>query len=144
MPNASSGTRELILPSELEVLERVDEETLRHCGLAGFDDGTASMVAMAAIEAVTNAVMHGNRQSTEKQVGLRFEWEPGRIVIVVSDEGDGFDLSCVPDPTDPSRCLGSSGRGIYIMREVMDEVEFEMAEGKGTRVTLVKSVPVGG
>lgn len=140
MPNASSGTEELVLPSELEVLERVDEETLKYCALAGFDNGTAGMVAMAAIEAVTNAVMHGNRRSPEKEVGLRYRWEPGRITIVVSDQGDGFDLTCVLDPTDPSRCLESSGRGIYIMREIMDEVDFEMSKERGTTVTLTKAV----
>lgn len=140
MSQATSGTEELVLASELDVLERVDEDTLRYSSLAGFDEGTASMVAMAAIEAVTNAVMHGNKQSPDKRVGLRYDWEPGLITITVHDEGEGFDLQCVLDPTDPERCMESSGRGIFIMREVMDTVEFEMSKESGTTLTISKSV----
>ena len=120
MRDATSGAFELVLPSELKVLDRVDRETLRYSRLAGFDDATAGMLAMAAIEAVTNAVVHGNRQLPGKKVLLKYGWSPGRIEITVTDEGDGFDLSCILDPTDPERCLASSGRGIYIMREIMD------------------------
>jgi serine/threonine-protein kinase RsbW len=138
MSDGSSGNYELTLPSELKVLERVDSETLKYSGLAGFDEGTAGMIAMAAIEAVTNAVMHGNRRSGDKKVIMRYEWAPGRIVITVSDEGEGFDLTCVLDPTDPERCLASSGRGIYIMREIMDTVDFDISSERGTTVTMVK------
>jgi serine/threonine-protein kinase RsbW len=136
MPEATSGTREFVLPSELKVLDRVDKETLRYGRLAGLDDGLAGMVAMAAIEAVTNAVMHGNKESSSKKVLLRYDWSPGRIKITVHDDGAGFDLTCVLDPTDPERCLASSGRGIYIMREIMDSVDFDMSDG--TTVTMVK------
>lgn len=140
MPDASTGTEEFVLPSELDVLERVDAVTLKYCDLAGFGEHLAGMVAIAVIEAVTNAVMHGNKQSPDKAVRVRFEWAPGRLAVAVKDEGEGFDLTCVLDPTDPERCLASSGRGIYIMREIMDSVEFEIDKGSGTEVTLVKEV----
>jgi serine/threonine-protein kinase RsbW len=139
MPDAPSGTEEVVLPSELEVLDSIDESALKYSRLAGIDDDTASMVAIAAIEAVTNAVLHGNAACGGKEVRVRYEWEPGRVTITVHDEGKGFDLSCVPDPSDPERCMASSGRGIYIMREVMDSVEFEMSNELGTTVTLMKS-----
>jgi serine/threonine-protein kinase RsbW len=138
MSGAPSGTEEVVLPSELEVLESVDESTLKYSQLAGIDEGTASMIAIAAIEAVTNAVLHGNAETGGTEVRVRYDWEPGQITITVSDQGKGFDLSCVHDPTDPERCMASSGRGIYIMREVMDSVEFEMSEETGTTVTMVK------
>jgi serine/threonine-protein kinase RsbW len=139
MPDAPSGTEEVVLPSELEVLDSIDESTLKYSRLAGIDNGTASMVAMAAIEAVTNAVLHGNAACGGKEVMVRYEWEPGEFRITVRDQGKGFDLSCVHDPTDPEWCMASSGRGIYIMRQVMDSVEFEMSEESGTTVTMVKS-----
>ncbi len=139
MPDAPSGTEEVVLPSELEVLDSIDESTLKYSRLAGIDNGTATMVAMAAIEAVTNAVLHGNAATGGKEVTVRYEWEPGEFRITVRDQGKGFDLSCVHDPTDPERCMASSGRGIYIMREVMDSVDFEMSEESGTTVTMVKS-----
>jgi serine/threonine-protein kinase RsbW len=139
MPDAPSGTEEVVLPSELEVLDSIDESTLKYSRLAGIDNGTASMVAMAAIEAVTNAVLHGNAACGGKEVMVRYVWEPGEFRITVRDQGKGFDLSCVHDPTDPEWCMASSGRGIYIMRQVMDSVEFEMSEESGTTVTMVKS-----
>ncbi len=139
MPDAPSGTEEVVLPSELEVLDSINQSALKYSRLAGIDDDTASMVAIAAIEAVTNAVLHGNAACGGKEVRVRYEWEPGRVTITVHDEGKGFDLSCVLDPTDPERCMASSGRGIYIMREVMDSVEFEMSNELGTTVTLMKS-----
>jgi serine/threonine-protein kinase RsbW len=138
MSNAPSGTEEVVLPSELEVLNSVDKASLKYCALAGLDEHTSSMVAMAAIEAVTNAVVHGNRLSPDKKVTVRYEWRPGEFRVTVSDEGEGFDLVCVPDPTDPERCLASSGRGIYIMREVMDTVDFDISGKRGTTVTMSK------
>ena len=139
MHDAPSGTEEVVLPSELEVLDSIDESTLKYSRLAGIDADTASMVAIAAIEAVTNAVLHGNAESGGTEVIVRYEWKPGVFRITVHDEGKGFDLSCVHDPTDPERCMASSGRGIYIMREVMDSVEFEMSKELGTTVTMIKS-----
>ena len=138
MPDPTSGAQEFVLDSRYDVLERVDSETLRFSRLAGFDEGTAGMIAMAAIEAVTNAVVHGNKLADDKKVLLRYEWEPGELRIVVHDQGMGFDLMCVLDPTDPERCMETSGRGIFIMREIMDDVEFEMSEKDGTTVRLVK------
>jgi serine/threonine-protein kinase RsbW len=140
MSDATSGTKEFVLPSKLRVLDRVDRLTIKYSKLAGFSEDAACMVSMAAIEAVTNGVVHGNQQSPDKKVRLVFEWSPGRIKIVVHDEGEGFDLKCVLDPTDPERCMASCGRGIYIMREVMDSVEFEMPNGTGTTVTMTKDV----
>jgi serine/threonine-protein kinase RsbW len=139
MAGAPSGTEEVVLPSELEVLDTIDKDTLKYSALAGLDNGTASMIAIAAIEAVTNAVLHGNAETGGREVRVRYDWEPGRITITVQDQGRGFDLSCVHDPTDPERCMASSGRGIYIMREVMDTVEFDMSEGSGTTVTMSRS-----
>lgn len=139
MPDAPSGTEEVVLPNELDVLDSIDKSTLKYSRLAGIDDDTAYMVAMAAIEAVTNAVLHGNAESGGTEVRVRYDWEPGQFRITVHDEGKGFDLTCIPDPTDPERCMASSGRGLYIMREVMDSVDFEMSDESGTTVTMVKS-----
>jgi len=139
MSSAPSGTEEVVLPSELEVLDSVDKATQGYCRLAGLDEETALMVAMAAIEAVTNAVLHGNKLSAEKKVHVRYEWKPGEFRLTVRDEGEGFDLGCIPDPTDPERCMASSGRGIYIMREVMDSVDFDISRERGTTVTMAKA-----
>lgn len=140
MAEPVSGSEDLVLPSEFDVLEKVDAATLRHTRIAGFDEELATMVAIAVIEAVTNAVIHGNHLDLSKVVKMRYEASPGCLRVSVQDEGEGFDLDCVCDPMDPDRRLSFSGRGIYIMRQVMDSVEFEMEAGKGTTVVLEKRV----
>lgn len=140
MAEPVSGSEDLVLPSEFDVLEKVDAATLRHTSIAGFDDELSTMVAIAVIEAVTNAVIHGNHLDTSKVVKMRYEASPGCFRVSVHDDGEGFDLDCVCDPTDPDRRMSFSGRGIYIMRQVMDSVEFEMEAGKGTTVVLEKRV----
>jgi serine/threonine-protein kinase RsbW len=136
MSEAACEMEELILPSRLEELERVDEASLRCARQAGLDEGQSTEVAIAVVEAVTNAIMHGNRQDENKSVRVRYACVPGWIEVIVHDEGPGFDVSCLADPTDPERCMCCSGRGIYIMRHVMDTVEFDMSNG--TTVTMTK------
>lgn len=138
MAEAACGMEELILPSRLEELERVDEVSLRCARQAGLDEGRSTEVAIAVVEAVTNAIMHGNAQDDSKVVRVRFACSPGEIRVIVHDEGDGFDVSCLADPTDPERCMRCSGRGIYIMQHVMDKVEFDMSNG--TTVTMTKGI----
>lgn len=139
MSEAASGMEELVLASELEVLDDVDATTLRCARQAGLNEVLSTDVAIAVIEAVTNAVVHGNRFGADKKVTVKYDWEPGRIGISVRDEGVGFDVSLIPDPTDPQRFMACSGRGIYIMRQVMDSVEFERHDGGGTTVRMSKS-----
>jgi serine/threonine-protein kinase RsbW len=137
MGERASGSEDLILPSELETLERVDRVTLRCTRRAGLADAVSNDVAIAVIEAVTNAVVHGNKLAGDKKVRVKYEWKPGAITVWVHDEGAGFDPSTVPNPTDPSFCMRCSGRGIYIMRQVMDSVVFDMSQG--TTVTMTKA-----
>jgi serine/threonine-protein kinase RsbW len=77
-------------------------------------------------EALTNAVVHGNREDPNKLVFVTSRCsEDGEVSITVRDEGQGFDSRAVPDPTVPENLLSSHGRGIYVMRKLMDEVSFE-------------------
>ena len=138
MSEAACGTEELTLTSRLEELERVDEASLRCARQAGLDEGRSTEVAIAVVEAVTNAILHGNRQDESKLVRVQYACLPGEIRVVVRDEGGGFDVACLLDPTDPERCMRCYGRGIYIMRHVMDTVEFDVSNG--TTVTMTKGV----
>jgi len=138
--SGAAGPEELVLPSQLETLDRVDAATLRCARSVGFDEKTATDVAIAVIEAVTNAIIHGNRFDGEKTVRVIYDCEDDTLKVMVHDEGPGFDLCMIPDPTDPERHLACSGRGIFIMQQVMDDVEFDMDEGRGTTVKLTKRV----
>ncbi|MDX1502143.1 MAG: ATP-binding protein, partial [Thermoanaerobaculia bacterium] len=95
---------------------------------------------LALREAVANGVLHGNRLTPEKRVRVELAVTGGEAVFEVRDQGDGFDPSAVPDPRAPENLLKTNGRGIFLMRRMVDHVAFEF-NGTGTRVILRKRVP---
>jgi serine/threonine-protein kinase RsbW len=87
---------------------------------------TEDEIDIAIREALANAVIHGNRENPEKHVYVNCRCSmDGEIFITVRDEGEGFDSRVVPDPTEPQRRLLTHGRGLHLMRALMDEVWFE-------------------
>src|SRR6266852_3889664 len=83
-------------------------------------------VEIAILEALANAVIHGNHERTDKHVHVICRCSmDGEILITVQDEGEGFDSRAVPDPTEPQALLLPHGRGLHLMRTFMDEVSFE-------------------
>jgi serine/threonine-protein kinase RsbW len=89
-------------------------------------DATDTDIEMALREALANAVIHGNREDPTKRVYVTCRcYGDEEVFIKVEDKGNGFDASTVPDPTTPSRRLATHGRGIFLMKALMDEVSFE-------------------
>jgi serine/threonine-protein kinase RsbW len=127
----------LTLPSTLSTVEIVEAKTNEFAQKAGFDEDTASQISMVSREAAVNAVLHGNNQDPNKQVHATFTLTPENLTIQVADEGEGFDPSSVPDPLSPEGLLKPSGRGIFLMRAIMDEVHFRQLS-PGAEITLVK------
>ena len=95
---------------------------------------------MAVRECMVNAVVHGNRYSNKKKVHLEIERSKDGLAVVIGDEGEGFDLSSLPDPLAPENLLRQSGRGILLIRAFMDEVDLHPRPRGGTEVRLVKSL----
>jgi serine/threonine-protein kinase RsbW len=113
------------LPSELAALSPfVDRLMLlfRKCGCVPQGE---SDVEIALREALGNAIIHGNHENPRKCVHIRCRCEPDGVSITVTDEGRGFDIWKMPDPTAPQNIASVYGRGIYLMRTLMDEVRFE-------------------
>jgi serine/threonine-protein kinase RsbW len=131
-------TTELILPSRVEAVAEAAAAAARVVSRAGFDDEAAFGVDMAVREAVTNAVLHGNRQDETKSVEVAFTVTPEALEIRVRDRGAGFDPESVPDPTDAQNVLKTSGRGIFFMRTFMDEVSWSHHPEGGTVVKMTK------
>lgn len=104
-------------------------ECCRYCAEATF------AIKLALEEAMTNAVKHGNCCDAEKYILVRFSVDDERTVIIVRDEGCGFEPDSVPDPTAPDRICVPSGRGIMLMNAYMDEVRFR---DDGREVYLLK------
>ena len=99
----------------------------------------ANEIAISVIEAVTNAIEHGNCQCPDENVRVVFSCKTDRLFIEVEDCGRGFDYECyvrnLPNPTDIQHLRG---RGIFIMKNMMDSLDFEMVPGKGMKVKLEK------
>lgn len=81
-------------------------------------------ILISLTEAVNNAIIHGNCGDTNKKVKIRLDKRPTCLAIQVTDEGCGFDLAAVPDPTAPENLLELGGRGVFLMQQLSDTVEF--------------------
>jgi serine/threonine-protein kinase RsbW len=140
-PKPMPETIVLRIPSRLELLGLVDRLADSLCERLAFDEDARSQITMSVIEAGTNAIQHGHHREASKSVDIEFRVLPDALEIVVHDSGSGFDLKSVNgNVTSPEHLLESRGRGIYIMRSCMDQVDFAFS-GSGTTCRLVKKRP---
>jgi serine/threonine-protein kinase RsbW len=114
------------LPSRVVVISSFAEQLMRFILKFRSRDGTEADIEMALHEALANAVMHGNGENSCKHVYVTCRcYMDGEVSITVRDEGRGFDSDAVLDPTLLENLLFTHGRGIYLMKTLMDEVSFE-------------------
>lgn len=131
-------TTELSLPSRIETVAAAAAAVAEFVGRFGVSDDAAYGIDMAVREAVTNAVLHGNRQDENKTVEIVLKSLPDAVEISVHDQGHGFNPEDVPDPTATENLLKTSGRGIFFMRTFMDEVYWLIRPEGGTTVRMLK------
>ncbi len=117
---------ETYLKSHLDELLRLDPLITDLLQSWGVPEELQSGLLVAITEAVSNAIIHGNRQDSSKRVYLLLERSAGTpwLRVQVEDEGEGFDPNAIPDPTSEERLLAESGRGVFLMRAFADEVNF--------------------
>lgn len=129
-----SGFNDLVLQSSFDEIDRL-EPYLQHIRKqAAIDPEQFPRVRLAVNEAVTNAIVHGNRQDTSKTVRVSARQKPtGTLIISVQDQGEGFDPESLPDPLQEENLLKESGRGIFLIRESTDRLRFK---DNGTRLIL--------
>ena len=137
MTDSTTNRGSMTLESELSSVDRVEAKAEDLAREAGFDEDTSSQIAMVAREAVINAILHGNKKDPAKQVHVSFELNDEALKITIADEGPGLDPDSVPDPLAPENILRSSGRGIFLMKAIMDEVHFHQLN-PGTEIELIK------
>ena len=114
------------LPSKVGAISPFADQLMRFILKFRSADGTEADIEMALHEALANAVMHGNGENSWKSVYVTCRcYMDGEVSIIVRDEGRGFDSSTVVDPTFRENLLFTHGRGIYLMKTLMDEVSFE-------------------
>jgi serine/threonine-protein kinase RsbW len=133
-------TVERFLDSTLDSVDEAEELASGAAGRAGFDEEDLLRIGMAVREAMVNAIAHGNRYNANKKVRFSLSHSPERFIIVIADEGEGFDFDCLPDPLAPENLMRTSGRGIFLIRSFMDDVQLRHLDSGGTEVTLVKNL----
>jgi len=128
------------IPSSTEFLADVDQHIEEILIKAGIDKSIMADVAIAVSELVNNAIAHGNRFDPSKTVAVRFYLSASAITITVSDQGQGFDLKTVPSPVDDENLLREVGRGLFITRNFVDEMQVSPISSGGTCVKIVKKL----
>lgn len=114
------------LPSQIAIISPFVDQLMRFIARFRTPDGTELNIEAALHEALANAVVHGNREDPGKIVSVACRCTTdGEVSLTVQDEGEGFDTAAVVDPTTPENRLLPRGRGIYLMKALMDDVCFE-------------------
>ena len=139
---AVTGSREaatlvtLRLPSDVNCIEEAVELVTRHC-LAGHESTESIRFRLRVVlsEAISNAIVRGNCEDCNKWVDVRAELGPDVISVYVTDEGPGFDPSTIPEPIRPEQLDEANGRGLFLIRKLVDAVQFN-AQGNSICMIL--------
>jgi serine/threonine-protein kinase RsbW len=137
-PGLLSQVHEMIefeLPSDLSLMNGVLQFLLERVSKLGIVTPERSNLFIALDEAFVNAVKHGNKNDPSKLLRVTAELSPREACFTVEDEGEGFNVQDIPDPCDPTNLFKTSGRGVLLIYNIMDEVEYN---AQGNRVKMVK------
>lgn len=126
------------IPSDVKYIEGVVELATRKCRELHLPPSKCSLnIRVALAEAISNAILRGNGQAKNKHVRIRATVSDDAIVFDVTDEGPGFDLAATrPDPTLPENLEQEDGRGLFLMKQLMDRVERFKSDGNVVRLTI--------
>ena len=140
MTSKAPRSFELTIPSRVEEMEAVHEVIADAISEYKLTDDLAHWIELTISESMINAIQHGNKADPTKEATLKISSNGDSIEIIVEDQGCGFKLDKVADPTDTANLLKPSGRGILIIRSFMDEVDLTEREEGGCRLRMVKKI----
>ncbi len=115
---------------KLKIIETLVDTLSKKLGVS---DEVYGKILISTVEAVNNAILHGNKGDKNKMVTVNFTADGNILDIKVSDEGDGFEYMNLPDPTDPKNIENLHGRGVFLMRRLADSIEYNSS---GNEVTM--------
>jgi serine/threonine-protein kinase RsbW len=126
---------EVEIPSLVELMDPTLSYLTTRVEKMGVIDASTSNLFIALDEAFANAVKHGNKSDTSKMVRIAADISGDEASFTIEDEGEGFDISSIPDPRDPINLMKASGRGVFFISSIMDEVRYNE---RGNRITMIK------
>ena len=129
--------QKLSISSKSENIVLVEKMVEDVCELYNINEDNYGNILVALTEAVTNAIYHGNQADPKKLIDIFFKSKKDAISFIIKDQGKGFEYDSLPDPTDPALIEKPNGRGVFLMRNLADKVDFE---DKGSKVVLTFNI----
>ncbi len=123
------------IPSLIENINIIESFIDNARDMFQINDDIYGNIMISVTECVSNAIIHGNRSDANKTVKLELEFLDDQLRFIIEDEGNGFDFENLKDPTSPENIQNPGGRGVFIMKHLCDEVDFE-EDGKKTVLTF--------
>jgi serine/threonine-protein kinase RsbW len=125
--------KKIRIESQVENLRIVENAIDEATSVIGISQDNYGKILVSAMEAVNNAILHGNKSIPEKIVDIEISYKGDELIISVTDQGSGFKPEKVPDPTTPENIEELNGRGIYLMSHLADKIKYNK---KGNSVTM--------
>ncbi|MFY9224547.1 MAG: ATP-binding protein [Blastocatellia bacterium] len=126
---------EFVIPSQIEWMHEVLAYLIERTAHLGIIQPSTSNIFVALDEAIANAIKHGNKSDPNKRIHIVAEITPQQASFTITDEGEGFDLNSLPNPTDPDYILRPCGRGVMLIYHIMDEVRYNT---RGNQIVMIK------
>lgn len=130
---------DLIINSNYKFIDIGHDLVKYLCALIGFDEDSTHWIILAVREGISNAIKHGNKCDPTKKVMVRMSYLGMDLVISIEDQGGGFDPASVKNPLAPENLLKPTGRGIFYMKNFMDDVSYEFKQDQGTVLRMKKT-----
>jgi serine/threonine-protein kinase RsbW len=127
--------KKIHIKSKIENLRAVENAIDDISGERGINQENYGKILIATLEAVNNAIIHGNRSDENKNVDIEIWLRKKELIVTVTDEGKGFKPKEVPDPTKPENIEAIDGRGVFLMKKLADEIEFNR-KGNSVKMTF--------
>lgn len=134
---STEKTASIEISSEIKNIKRVSFEIRDSLSPYNVNEDRLFDIRLCTEEAVRNAIVHGNRSNVKLRVRVHYRIEKDKISIEVEDEGSGYDPEGIPDPTDDEDIMKESGRGVYLIKKLMDRVDFNE---KGNKIIMEKNL----
>ncbi|MBN2000499.1 ATP-binding protein [candidate division KSB1 bacterium] len=138
MTRKAENIKKMVISSKPENIHIVEQETEKIARKIGFCEDDLDSLAISVTEVVANAIMHGNGKDASKKVYIEFIYSKKQIEIHVRDEGIGFNPEGIANPLEPENLFKESGRGIFIVKTLMDDVSYKF-HSSGTEIILLKT-----
>ncbi len=128
------------IPSDPRYIKQASTRVLESIKDLGLNKDTIFDIRLCLEEAIINAMKYGNKRNKKLPVSISYSFEDGKLEIVVRDQGEGFDYANIPDPRSNGNILKHGGRGLFLIRNLMDEVKFN---DSGNEIKMVKLLSGG-